>query len=140
MKRLGKGFGIAVLLSSVHMQSASASTHRQARAQASTVPVTFRLRAADAPSTDTTFWVAYGPVGGRFGIARLHAAGNHMYTARVLMPINARSIFAYLAGHGSITTRFGPAPGDPVQTVKQVGPVAVVRLRSVTTEWHAPIG
>jgi hypothetical protein len=43
--------------------------------------VHFRLHVVGRPSPGTTFWVAYGPLAGRFGIIRLHAAGSNMYEA-----------------------------------------------------------
>src|SRR5690348_3363590 len=47
---------------------AHASAHRVLRVQS--IPSTFRLRVAH-PAPSASFWVAYGPLNGEFGIKRL---------------------------------------------------------------------
>jgi hypothetical protein len=87
-----------------------------------------------------TYWVAYGPLDDRFGLDRLHAAGTSTYQASVWLPAAGSTTFAFLAGHGSIQTRFGPAPADPVITIKVFGPLSVAGTDLPVVQWHAPAG
>ena len=132
--------GSLALTLGVHSAPVSASAPNSVHALAGTAMTTFRLRTLDRPSADTTFWVAYGPLNGRFGLVQLRPVGPHVYEARKQLPATGRTTFAYLSGHGAVRTRFGLAPGDPVETIRRIGPVALSNRRLPTVSWHTPIG
>jgi hypothetical protein len=110
-----------------------------ARAQRSPIAVaTFRLQVAGSIAPGTTFWVAYGPVNGHFGIVRLRGA-NGTYSAKERVPAG-RTTVAYLAGHGTMKTRFGVAPGNPVVTIHRVESAVIGQGPLPTVRWIAPVG
>lgn len=105
------------------------------------VPVSFRIQVAGRPQPGTTFWVAYGPTAGAFGIVQLKPQGSSMWGASKRLPADARVDLAYLAGRGVIHTRFGPAPRDPVTVIRHLPPTPVSRLRLLhTVRWTPPTG
>jgi hypothetical protein len=104
------------------------------------VPVTFRLHVAGQPSADATFWVAYGPLAGRFVLVQLRASGAGSYAAVRRLPATGRTVFAYLVGHGVVRTPSGLAPGDPVLTIERFGPALPTQLQLRVVYWHAPVG
>jgi hypothetical protein len=63
-----------------------------------------------------------------------------VYSATQTLPAQGRTTFAYLVGHGSIQTRFGPTPGDPVTTIRRIGPVSAPDLNGLMVSWAAPVG
>jgi hypothetical protein len=101
--------------------------------------VTFRLQVSGPPARGATYWVAYGPLDGKFGIVRLTFAGSHMYKATRDLPAHGRAIFAYLSGYGSVWTRLGWVPGPPVVTIRRFGPTLAWQLPT-TVSWVPPIG
>src|SRR5947209_4618592 len=94
---LGVGL-FAASLTPVHAQTTHSGTHTPVR----TVLKLFRLGVAATPAPGTTFWVAYGPLGGRFGIVRLRASTSTSYVAALRLPALGKTTFSYLAGHGTI--------------------------------------
>jgi hypothetical protein len=119
---------------------AAGALHRPPHRAPATVAVTFRLQVSGKPGQGTTFWVAYGPLADRFGLVQLHRSAPGLYAVTQSLPAQGRTIFAYLVGHGSIHTRFGSAPGDPVAIIKRVGPVSARGLGAPTVTWTAPVG
>lgn len=105
-----------------------------------TVQTTFRLQVQGHVGPHTTFWVAYGPLADHWGIVRLHAAGHGMFVARRRLPLHGRSVFAYLVGNGTITTRIGPVPGNPVITIRRLGPLTISARGLPLVHWTAPVG
>ena len=103
-------------------------------------PVSFSLSVDGQPDPGTTFWVSYGPLAGKFGVLQLHPQGPHSYGLTVQLPAQARGTFYYLSAHGKMKTCSGMVPGDPVATIKHVGPMVVSRGVAVTAVWHPPIG
>lgn len=102
-------------------------------------PVTFQLHVTGAHDPHMTFWVAYGPLDGRFGLIRLRSAGSDHYVAsRVLPP--GRTVFSYIAGTGTAQTRLGPAPGAPAVTIARVGPATALRASRGIMLWRGPLG
>ncbi|HEX6510406.1 MAG TPA: hypothetical protein VF221_22485 [Chloroflexota bacterium] len=102
--------------------------------------VTFRLRVRGMPPRGTTFWVAYGPLCGHFGVIELQPAGPRLYEATRRLPARGRTTLAYLSAVGHIKTRFGLAPGNPVTTIHLAGPGPLARLARPTIEWQVPVG
>lgn len=139
--RLPSRFVIAALVTTLALVS---HTPADAAARSGThsrmTTVTFRLHTATRPQAGTTFWVAYGPLASQWGLVRLSARGNGLYEASRTLPADGRTTFAYLAGNGVIHAQFGPAPGNPVVTVRSVGPVIVSRVGRSTVEWYPPAG
>lgn len=118
----------------------------QARTQpgmgTATVLETFRLQISGSPETGTTFWVAYGPLAGHFGVIQLHRSAAGKYVAQQRLPARGRTVFAYLGGQGVMQTRLGVAPGNPVITIRRIGPVTLSSAqRSLpVVQWYAPVG
>ena len=113
-------------------QTGSARSHQHSRM----VQATFRLQVKGNPSGHT-FWVAYGPLNDQFGLIQLRPSSRGLYTATHSLPADGRTIFAFLAGSGTISTHFGAAPGDPVLTIKRIGPVSMASWKSPTIVWRA---
>lgn len=101
---------------------------------------TFRLEVTGRTGPDATFWVAYGPLAGHFGMVQLHRAGSNTYAATAQLPGPGRTTFVYVSGHGAVHTRMGWVPGDPVMTIRTIGPVTVTQPHLPTVRWQAPIG
>lgn len=105
-----------------------------------TFTTVFRLHVAGHSVRGASFWVAYGPLADHWGLVRLHAVGRGTYAATRILPVEGRTVFAYLAGQGTIWTRGGNAPGSPIATIRLIGPVAATNLGTTTIQWRAPIG
>ena len=112
----------------------AAKSARQVR----TVVTTFRLHVIGRPPAHATFWVAFGPLADRWGLIQLHAAGGGTYTAAQSLPEVGRTIFAYLAGQGVLATQMGPAPGNPVVTIRRIGPVSASQVGATIVRWREP--
>lgn len=104
------------------------------------VSADFRLHVAGQVASGTTFWVAYGPLDGKFAILRLHSTGNGTFVRRSSLPAGARATYSYVMGHGALHTRLGQEPGNPVVTIRTIGPVTVRQAPLPTVQWHAPVG
>jgi hypothetical protein len=100
----------------------------------------FRLHVEGRVPQDATFWVAYGPLGGHFGLMRLRAVGRSDFEVRERLPATGSTIFAYISGHGAVRTRLGWVPGGPVTTIRRIGPVALAHLSLPTVQWRPPLG
>lgn len=101
--------------------------------------VTFQLHVSGDIPQEMTFWIAYGPLAGHFGIVRLHRADTGLYTASMCLPVG-RSSFAYVAGYGVIRVRYGPVPGDPVITIRCLDRSTARQAARRVVYWHVPIG
>lgn len=100
----------------------------------------FRRHVAGHSARRASFWVAYGPLADRWGLVRLHAVGRGTYAATRVLPLEGRTVFAYLAGQGTIWTRAGYAPGSPIVTICLIGPMSATHLGPATIQWRALIG
>lgn len=100
--------------------------------------VTFRLHVVGHPSPNTTFWVAYGPLDGHFGVIQLHTRSGGDLVAQEQLPTRGRTVFAYLAGHGVMVTPMGNVPGDPVVTIRRLGPTTAPEVIRTIVEYLAP--
>jgi hypothetical protein len=105
-----------------------------------TITTVFRLHVAGHPASGASFWVAYGPLANHLGLVRLRAVGRGTYTATRLLPVEGRTVSAYLAGRGTIWTRGGKAPGSPIVTIRLIGPVSATNLGANAIQWQAPFG
>lgn len=139
MYRLLAAF-LAALVALACTESAAAQTQHAAKAPLRSVQASFHLHVQGAPASGTTFWVAYGPLSGRWGLVRLHQTGQGMYVATRNLPAAGRTTFAYLAGQGMERTRLGPTPGNPVVTIKVLGPMSPVGVGRTIVLWQAPVG
>ena len=127
--------GLAVIVAAVPYRNTSARA----------VPVgyeavRFQLHVGGAHDPRMTFWVAYGPLAGTFGLIRLHSSGKGTYTATRTLPSTDRSVFSYVAGTGTMMTKLGPAPGPPTITIGRVGPTTAGRATRKPMDWRGPIG
>jgi hypothetical protein len=129
-------FAMALLLFLTSYSSLrAASSRHDTQAGSRTASVTFRLNVT-GQDPSLTYWVAYGPLSDHFGLVRLHSMGSNRYGASDRLPTQGRTIFAYLAGHGVMHTRFGPAPGNPVVTIKRIGPLGMSHIRLALVQWR----
>jgi hypothetical protein len=137
---LPASLALALALSALSPAHASQMSPTQAWSPGHLTAQTFRLQVQGTPAAGSTFWVAFGPLDGRFGLIRLKSAGTGWYTARARLPRQGRTVFAFLAGQGVLHATFGLAPGNPVVTIRRVGPVEVGLHDPITAHWDAPVG
>lgn len=104
------------------------------------IRTSFHLQAAPNLPKTTTFWVAYGPLAGKFGLVRLHSVGPGRFVGSRRFPAGARADFAYIEGQGTMRTKEGIVPGNPVHTVGHVGPLVVGRQPIPLLRLAAPAG
>jgi hypothetical protein len=104
------------------------------------VTVTFQLHVTGHMPPGMTFWVAYGPLAGRFGIVELHRTPVGDYRAMRRLPAQGRTTFTYLASFGMITTPAGPAPGGPTIIIRSIRPVTALEVARIRVYWRAPQG
>lgn len=141
MRRLlPMGIAAAILLASFSPVAAAPAHHNHPQARPPAIAVTFRLRVSGTPDAEVTFWVAYGPLAGRFGLVQLHAACRGLYAAVDHLPAHSRTTFAYLEAQSTVQTRFGTAPGSPTVTIRRIGPVAVTGTHLPVVHWQMPVG
>jgi hypothetical protein len=141
MRFLGS-LGTAALLALASLSPALAASHESSHGGTvnHTVVRTFRLEVSNAVSGRATFWVAYGPLGGRWGLVRLRATRSGVYQASVRLPAQGRTTFAYVEGQGAVRTAHGLVPGDPVITVKRFDHVSTTAPQLGLVQWQAPVG
>jgi hypothetical protein len=140
MKRwLGSVAAMLLLAAMVHPAQARGSGHRTG-VPAKTASMTFRIDLGARPAQGTTFWVAYGPLDGHFGLIRLHRLGPTEYGAVAELPRDGHTDFAYVAGNGTIKTRAGLAPGDPVVTIQVFHRVTPGQKKLPSVWWQPPLG
>jgi len=121
-------------LASAPLAWASSSAHTS-----TIVATTFRLQVPAHLGYNATFWVAYGPLAGKFGLIRLHKIGPQLYGATQRLPAG-RTVFAYIAGHGTVKTKAGLQPGGMVTTIRRVGPATPQRASRIEVRWAGPVG
>jgi hypothetical protein len=104
------------------------------------LPITFHLHVTGRMPARMTFWVAYGPLAGRFGVLQLRrtSAGNFRATKR--LPAHGRGTFTYLASFGTTTTPAGPAPGGPTIIIRSFRLVTAPEVARIKIYWRAPQG
>jgi hypothetical protein len=102
--------------------------------------MTFRLAVHGRPPSRATFWVAYGPLAGRFGIVQMHGSRSGQYAATIRAPEGAQSTFAVVTGVGRIWTRAGWQPGNPVAVIRLLGRLAVRAGPVALVQWSVPVG
>ena len=135
MKRLFATL-LVTLLAGLPVSALAAAGERHPTA---TVSTPFQLRVDGPVGRGATFWVAYGPLAGTWGIKQLQAAGPGYYAGRLRLP-RGRTMFSFIQGKGVVYTRLGAVPGNPVTTIRHVGPVLVGAGAVPTVVWHVPIG
>lgn len=136
MKRIG--FVLRPLLFVIAFQFAE-SPATVSSAATTNSRVTFRLCVDGVVSPTMTFWIAYGPLGGRFAIVRLRGSRVGPYSISVRLP-PGRTSFAYIAGQGVIRDRSGPAPGAPVITIRRIDHSTAQQATQRAVSWHVPVG
>jgi hypothetical protein len=95
---------------------------------------------AGEPGKDATFWVSYGPVNGRFGVFQLKPSGRGIFSARPAFRMPPKAILTFLMGHGSVQTRLGSEPGNPVIAIRSLPQTSLASLRVFLVRWQAPLG
>jgi hypothetical protein len=104
------------------------------------VRMPFRVSIPSQLPSSTTLWVAYGPVAGKFGLIRLRPGLRGEFVASGRFPAGTSATFYYIEGHGTIRTRAGVGPGNPVQTIGHVGPVVIGKQPVPLFRVPAPAG
>lgn len=99
---------------------------------------TFRLQVQGRAKPGMTFWVAYGPLAGKFGLVRLQSSRLGMYTASRTFPAGGRTVLAYLSSRGTIHTPIGLAPSTPFVTIRRIGPIRILAGSIPLVRWRAP--
>src|SRR5438270_13637329 len=66
-------------------------SHPHRRSHTGMVTVTFRLTVVGQIVPGQTFWVAYGPLDGHFGIFQLHQTSRGSYAASQQFPADGRT-------------------------------------------------
>lgn len=129
--------GLAILLPRAGVTSAETWTVGHGR---STVAVKFHLHVSGTVAPNATFWLAYGPVAGRFGVIRLKAQSPGNYVARQSLPAGSHGVFAYIMGLGTMHSREGAGPGNPTLTIRRFS-VSRIQPGSIPqVSWTAPVG
>ena len=135
---------VVVLAVTALVTAASPAAARSTPAGSSGRPLTiqtvFRLNVTGNVAPGTTFWLAYGPLAGHFGMIQLHQQSPGVYEASQRLPTSARTLFTYLAGRGAIRTRAGLAPGAPVVTIRRIGPASIWPKGVPAARWFSPAG
>lgn len=137
MKHLLAGI---LVLTAVAISGTPAWAQRDSRLGHSSTSVSiFRLIVRGAVARDDTFWVAYGPLQDKWGIFQLHAAGANLYVGRAKLP-RGRTVFSFIQGRGVLHTRLGSVPGNPVTTIRQIGPTSAPIGDFPLVVWREPMG
>ena len=118
---------------------AAASPHPSTASPRMT-PTTFRIAVTGTPARGTTFWVAHGPLGGRFGVIQLHHESGHVYAARVAQPASESTTFTYLTAHGVQMVHGSVEPGKDVTVIRTLDSVTASIAASQTVRWSVPLG
>jgi hypothetical protein len=136
-----KGLTASIIVLSALLQSATSTWARTATPviHHSLVGCMFRLSVDGPVSPTDTFWVAYGPLDGTWGIIRLREVGSRKYEAHATLP-PGRTVFSFIEGRGVMHTRLGSVPGNPVSTIRQIGPTSASGAALPLVVWHRPIG
>jgi hypothetical protein len=136
---LGIAVSLVAVVGVLPWSSLGASASPRAASRARIGSVAFRLDVPGTVATNATFWVAYGPIAGRFGIVQLRPVGGGEYVGRAALPANSRGTFTYLTGTGRMHTRMGWVPRQTGIVIKTVGPTTPLHAAAMTVRF-APIG
>lgn len=140
MKILTPIYATIILLGiAIQPADARARPHVHAHRNAHDSLCAFHLHVSGTPDAHMTYWVAYGPLQGRFGVMQLHAVGAGQYSVQRSLPDGTTNL-TFLAGIGSVHTRAGDAPGNPVVTIRTLTFVSIQGCALPTVEWQAPVG
>ncbi len=139
MKRCAVALGIALAVVLTVFPGRGVAASRPI-VHATETQILFRLQVSGPRDPAATYWVAFGPVQGRFGIKRLKPASNGLFEASQWLPLHVRTTFAYVAGQGAIHSRAGLAPGNPVITIRVFGPAVIAPAGIPVVRWSTPIG
>ena len=141
MRYLGSLTAAAVLaLASLSPALAASNETSRGAAPNHTVIRTFRLEVSNQVSPRATFWVAYGPLKGQWGLVRLRATRSGVYQGSARLPIPGKTTFAFIEGQGVVHTAHGPVPGDLVVTIKRFDHVSTTAPQLGLVQWQAPVG
>ncbi len=139
MKRPAVALGIALAAAFTVIPGRGVAASRPV-VRAAETQLLFRLQVSGPRDPAATYWVAYGPLHGHFGIKRLQPVANGLFEASQRLPLHTRTTFVYVAGHGAIHTRAGLAPGNPVATIRVFGPAVIAPAGVPLVRWNTPIG
>jgi hypothetical protein len=88
--------------------------------------VTFEITAASTPCPNTTYWAAYGLPASEFVAHQLtDGDGNGVYTGSVEAEVGGQLTIQLVQGTGAQESIYGPIPGNPSATIKNVGFVTI---------------
>ena len=138
--RSSLGSATILFLASLSPALAAAHTGSHSKAVSHSVVRTFRLQVSGPVNAGATFWVAYGPLAGKWGLVHLRPIGNGVYQSTAHLPGQGRTTFSYIQGQGTVDTRLGLAPGDPTITIRRFDRVLPTAPQLALVRWNAPIG
>jgi hypothetical protein len=96
------------------------------------------LSVTHAIPSHTTLWLVYGPPAATFGIVQMRHTTRSLYVASLRLPVGSKATFSYLAGHGTVQTPGGAAPGNPVVTIRQLPPIVISARPLPVVRWAGP--
>lgn len=137
MKRVSIFLASAALSVGIHTCAASTSGLR-AQSHHRTSAETFRILVNGSVSRNATFWLAYGPVAGTFGVVQLLQTSPGVYEASRTFPAGSHGVVAFLEGHGIMQTRAGKVPGNPVTVIRRTASIPLTTSAIMTVKWTAP--
>jgi hypothetical protein len=118
----------------------AATVHQPSSGTPRIATSTFSVTVTGTPAKGTTFWVAHGPLAGRFGVIRLLPRGNHTYSARVSLPVTGVTSFTYLAAHGTRMVHGMPEPGGAEVVIRTMESVTATVASQRAVHWSVPLG
>lgn len=102
--------------------------------------VTFTLIVTGEPAPNLSYWVAHGPIDGRFGVIQLHPVGTNSFSASVTLPALAKTVFTYLASTGRQVLHGQKQPAGTIVTIKSMEHVTAETAAFKIMHWSAPLG
>lgn len=120
--------------------SQAASLQRQPTHAVRVGTIALHLVVAGNPAKGTTYWVSYGPLGGRFGVVRLSSSANHLYSAQVKLPLDEPGTFTFLQAQGTEMVHGIPQPGGIPIVIRRMQAVTAVMVSQRVVHWSVPLG
>ncbi len=120
--------------------ASAAPLHRNPTHSVQLGRATFSLVVTGTPASTLTYWVAHGPLDGRFGVIELHPTGTKVFSATVSLPLFAKTTFTYLASTRVQVVHGLKQPAGTIVTIKSMDDVTAGTAAMKTMHWSAPLG
>lgn len=139
MSRFYATLSVTLLALATLFQSSRVLAAPQKSAPA-TLSVSFRVHVNGHVPAGSTFWLAYGPLNGQWGIVQLQHSGRSLYAATRRIPASQRGVFTFLTAQGIRHTRLGAVPGGIPVVIAHLGPIFAAQLQNRIVQWEVPRG